>query len=878
MKPALLSLFICFSYLAQSQQNSLEIRWATVKQEKDEARKFELLKGLAPLLLAEDLEKADEASLTILNLATRSKRKEKIWWGKAIRANYLLLNGDLAKAVQELEPLLVLAQKNSDESLTSYILLQLANLYRYKATYDTSILYYSKAEEIVSQNLATNEYIDVKIGLSEYYLVQDTPDLALLEANQAVKSSQMLKDETRLATSLLQVAKCYFYLENFADSRKSLEDALRYINELQYLKAEYQLILGNIFFREGKFTEALGNWTKVLGIYRKSSNRYTLAEHMIQMSNGFQEQGYYELAQEYLSNALSTSERSNYKGLKAEIYHQQSWVYFRTGNNDLSIEAGKKAEQLFKEMKSEKDLARSWDVQALAYRNSKNFEQAKILHQQSLAIREKADSKIELSAGVYNLGEFHLYINEYTIALPYYYRSLALDKTIGDRYGLALNYNRIGRIFTHFKKFDSAYYYLNKSFEFAIPSSSNEVYRDNFLDMAYLFEAQEMPSKAIPFYKKFNILRDSISSQQTAQTLSSYRILYDVERAEQQVSFLEKDKEISKAKIQRQRILVYGLIFILILILLIAVTYFRFSNKLKRLNSSLAEKNEEVQTQSEELIESNQRLASLLREIAEQKEEIQAQAEELTESNFAITEANTQLEEKVEQRTAELKQAFKELDTFFYRSSHDFRRPLTTFMGLAEVAKVLVKEPLALELFERVNENAQNLDKMLRKFQSISDVGTHENIYKETYVHDIVSVEVEKVKDELLRKNIRINIHSLHERSIHSYPSLLSIVIHNLLENAISFSKASEGQIVIRMYELSKEFVLEIYDNGLGIEQEYKDRIFDMYFRANENSKGNGLGLYIVKKTMEKLKGRIIVESTAGVETRIQLIFPFQLI
>ncbi len=131
------------------------------------------------------------------------------------------------------------------------------------------------------------------------------------------------------------------------------------------------------------------------------------------------------------------------------------------------------------------------------------------------------------------------------------------------------------------------------------------------------------------------------------------------------------------------------------------------------MNREISEQNEEITVQSEELRENNELLHNLNREIHEQKEEIEAQSEELIESNETISRVNARLEEKVEARTTELKQAYTELDTFFYRSSHDFRRPLTTFMGLAEVAKITVKDNVALELFEKINETARNLDKML---------------------------------------------------------------------------------------------------------------------------------------------------------------------
>ncbi|HEX6890757.1 MAG TPA: hypothetical protein VF141_08690 [Chryseolinea sp.] len=107
-------------------------------------------------------------------------------------------------------------------------------------------------------------------------------------------------------------------------------------------------------------------------------------------------------------------------------------------------------------------------------------------------------------------------------------------------------------------------------------------------------------------------------------------------------------------------------------------------------------------------------------DLAEQKEELATQSEELIDANRVIHELNMDLEKKVHIRTAELRKAYEELDTFFYRSSHDFRRPLTTFIGLAEVAKISFSDKQVLDLFEKVKNTAINLDHMLTKLQAIS--------------------------------------------------------------------------------------------------------------------------------------------------------------
>ena len=71
-------------------------------------------------------------------------------------------------------------------------------------------------------------------------------------------------------------------------------------------------------------------------------------------------------------------------------------------------------------------------------------------------------------------------------------------------------------------------------------------------------------------------------------------------------------------------------------------------------------------------------------------------------------------------------------------------------------------------------------------------------------------------------------------------------------------------------------FSIKVEDNGQGIAKEYHSRIFDMFYRANEMSKGSGLGLYIVKEALMKLSGSIQLDSTPGIGTTITIKLPQQ--
>ena len=101
------------------------------------------------------------------------------------------------------------------------------------------------------------------------------------------------------------------------------------------------------------------------------------------------------------------------------------------------------------------------------------------------------------------------------------------------------------------------------------------------------------------------------------------------------------------------------------------------------------------------------------------------------------------------------------------------------------------------------------------------------------------------------------------------------MIINNLLSNAIKYrdedKETSEINITSQYFE--DDWILEVEDNGLGIEEEQQSKIFDMFYRANEASDGSGLGLFIVAEAVEKLSGHIEVQSKINAGTKITIRF-----
>jgi signal transduction histidine kinase len=106
--------------------------------------------------------------------------------------------------------------------------------------------------------------------------------------------------------------------------------------------------------------------------------------------------------------------------------------------------------------------------------------------------------------------------------------------------------------------------------------------------------------------------------------------------------------------------------------------------------------------------------------------------------------------------------------------------------------------------------------------------------------------------------------------------SRISMIIENITSNAIKYRNRSrkDACIFTQVKVTPHKVLLTIEDNGIGISEKYQEDIFNMFFRGTELSQGPGLGLYLVKETLDKLKGKIKVHSKPNVGTRFKLWIP----
>lgn len=224
----------------------------------------------------------------------------------------------------------------------------------------------------------------------------------------------------------------------------------------------------------------------------------------------------------------------------------------------------------------------------------------------------------------------------------------------------------------------------------------------------------------------------------------------------------------------------------------------------------------------------------------------------------------------------ELLKANKELDLLVYRASHDLRAPLMSVLGLIKVTELEFKDSKGLVNFELMTKSINKLDSYIKDIIDLSRNSRTEINY--------VEIDFEHIIDDLLNSLVyfeqaehieiikEINITSKFVSDIQR----IEIVFNNLISNAIKYHNIHQDQplIKIKINQNYKEAIIEISDNGLGIEEMHIEHIFNMFYRASSVSKGSGLGLYIVKDAISKLKGKIELKTEFGKGTTFTITLP----
>jgi len=245
-------------------------------------------------------------------------------------------------------------------------------------------------------------------------------------------------------------------------------------------------------------------------------------------------------------------------------------------------------------------------------------------------------------------------------------------------------------------------------------------------------------------------------------------------------------------------------------------------------------------------------------------------------------EKNIELERIVQERTQALTQQNEELvklnaelDRFVYSISHELSSPLKSLIGLIQLMKQ-DKDPEGMAIYLEMQEKSiKKLDLYTRELTDLLRNARIDIQKQNISFRELLNEVLNQRKSDLDYDKVKKIISIRQDVPFVSDKNRIAVLLGNMISNGIQYHRTGiQSHLKIQIEVTPEKALITISDNGIGIGREHLDKIFNMFYRASEKSQGSGLGLYIVKETINKLNGKIDMHSELNVGTIFKMEIP----
>ncbi|MEO5644819.1 MAG: ATP-binding protein [Bacteroidia bacterium] len=223
-----------------------------------------------------------------------------------------------------------------------------------------------------------------------------------------------------------------------------------------------------------------------------------------------------------------------------------------------------------------------------------------------------------------------------------------------------------------------------------------------------------------------------------------------------------------------------------------------------------------------------------------------------------------QAEKQLAIHEEELKEKKEELNTFFYRTTHDLKGPVASIIGLTRLAKKETDVKVIGMCVDKIEQSASRLDNILLDFIKIMQIKERTTEIQLINFYKLSDSIVQSIKYSTGRDIVDFKVWVEPNLIFHGDEKLIDTILYNLVANAVNYRKQNGEEdpfVYIQIRSFGNGIMMKVMDNGIGIRKDVQSKIFNLFFRGTEDSKGTGLGLYILKNALDKLNGRVILES-----------------
>jgi signal transduction histidine kinase len=584
-----------------------------------------------------------------------------------------------------------------------------------------------------------------------------------------------------------------------------------------------------IFHNEGKHEMAKAYYDSSLVLRIKTNHLVGMADSYNNLGNLCTDQDRYSEALDYLFKALRLREKIGDNGSIGNSYSNIASVYYYLRKMDAAFENAQKAYRYQEKAGNQTGMMQSLSIMGNVCNENKRFEKALVYYKKGLELSKKAKNADGLSLSYKNMGDVYYSFEDYNQSESYFRISKEIDLRLGDIHGLSNCELGIGRALLKKGEVERSISYLQNAFEMANSIGNKTSASESAFFLALAFEKNKNYVKSLEYTKKLISLKDSLYNIESVRNSNEQEYRYVLEKKQNEISILEKDKSIQEGKIKLQ-VLYTTALFVLVGLLLLFIYFINY----KRVKEK----------EMKELI-------------TLQKDEIEAQAIHLNELNLFKTKT-------------------------FSILSHDLRGPISSFITIFDL---LDNNDLNDEEFKML------IEKLRIQLKSINILLDNTLNWSKTQMRGELSPQKEQVKviefvtrnfdlfkDNAEKKQLLLENEIGEEMLVCVDPNHLDIILRNIIFNAIKFAKVG-GKVLVKALKVDANHIeIRVIDNGIGMTPEFVKDLFSFKSKSGDYGTGGepgaGIGLILTKDFIERNLGGIRVESKEKEGSTFIITFP----
>jgi two-component system, sensor histidine kinase len=600
------------------------------------------------------------------------------------------------------------------------------------------------------------------------------------------------------------------------------------------------IVLADILYKKGQLSRLTGDNTSArdhlhdaLKVYLEASDSLKISDTWNNLGLVYTNLGDHTMAMDYFLQALLVCQNHLFKEEESNVLNNIGRLYSIIGENEKAIEFFTSSLDIKKELELLPGIANGLNNLGVLHRRIGETEKAHDMFRESLQIYQALSDKTGIANCLNNLGILHHGSGEYDAALINFRKVYEMMDSLGNQSGVAMGLYNIGFIYSEKGQKREAINYFKRSIETATLIDDNNYLINGYEALYEIYKDAGSFQAALDYHERLHHLRDSLFSASSKEKLLELQTRFET---------LHKEKEIESLRMEarKNKLVLYALaalLFVISILIMFVLIAFRKDRKNSEL---LKKKNMEITSQKEKLEHSNEQIRESLK--------------------------------------------IKEL--FFAAVNHEIRGPLNIIIGYTELIEKKLRDEELLNYVESIKANTKSLRKLVNDILELSLIDSAMfNLEQEP-------VQMSKFTDEIASsfssriKNSEISFQLVNEIPADLWLSVDEVrirqIIMNLLENSLKFTSQGIIQLKIDAQYINEEntwtISIRVEDTGAGIPPEIEKNIFQPGYSTSSNSGihpvGYGLGLQIVKKLVDYMNGRIVLKTSPGSGTIIEISIP----